>query len=220
MQAFVRYSRPLLAVAGLITATISVSAFDDRDDSSQAKQIRKGFEIAPVPLNMQGKQPALVGLGSYLVNTTGNCNDCHTSSPANEYASGGTPWFGQYPKRVNPAAYLLGGRNFAAFPFVSRNLTPDKKGEPAGLTLPEFMNVMKTGKDPDTWHPTCTPTTTSHCVAPPTDGSLLQIMPWPKYQDLTDRELIAIYAYLSAIPCLEGDPGNPAGTDTQGHRCQ
>ena len=37
------------------------------DDGEQSK-IRIGFEIAPVPLNLAGKDRALVGLGSYIVN--------------------------------------------------------------------------------------------------------------------------------------------------------
>ena len=53
--------------------------------------------IAPVPLNLRGKNPALVGLGSYLVNAVGGCNDCHTNPP---YATGGDPHLGQ-PKVVN-----------------------------------------------------------------------------------------------------------------------
>ena len=44
-------------------------------------------------------------------------------------------------------------------------------------------------------------------------------MPWPIYANMNDHDLRAIYEYLSAIPCLEGDPGNPAGADTHGHRC-
>jgi hypothetical protein len=35
-------------------------------------------------------------------------------------------------------------------------------------------------------------------------------MPWPNFQNLTDRQLEAIYTFLSAIPCLEGGPGEPA----------
>ena len=35
-------------------------------------------------------------------------------------------------------------------------------------------------------------------------GPLLQVMPWAGYQNMTDRELEAIYAYLQAIPCVEG----------------
>ena len=35
-------------------------------------------------------------------------------------------------------------------------------------------------------------------VGPPTP--LLQVMPWPTYHSMTDRQLKAIYAYLSAVP--------------------
>jgi len=35
---------------------------------------------------------------------------------------------------------------------------------------------------------------------------LLQVMPWPVYQDLTDRDLRAIYEYLRAIPHAEPVP--------------
>lgn len=44
--------------------------------AGELSQIPRGYEIAPVPLNFKGEDWALVGLGSYLVNSTG-CNDCH-----------------------------------------------------------------------------------------------------------------------------------------------
>jgi hypothetical protein len=31
-------------------------------------------------------------------------------------------------------------------------------------------------------------------------GRLLQVMPWPTFQNLTDRDLLAIYTYLSTLP--------------------
>src|SRR5262249_3755823 len=158
------------ALGGLLGTALSVAAFNDRGNPSEEKQIRIGFEIAPVPLNMEGKQPDLVGLGSYIVNTIGNCNDCHTTSPANEYATGGVPFLGQHQKKVNPAAYLAGGRLFGAYPYAARNLTPTKEGLPAGLSEQEFLNAMKTGVDPDKWPPTCTQGVTDHCAAAPIDG--------------------------------------------------
>ena len=36
----------------------------------------------------------------------------------------------------------------------------------------------------------------------PADLSLLQIMPWPVYGKMSDRELQAMYEYLRAIPCV------------------
>jgi hypothetical protein len=41
---------------------------------------------------------------------------------------------------------------------------------------------------------------------------LLQVMPWPVYRNMTDRDLRAIYEYLRAIPCVEGDPGISGAT--------
>jgi hypothetical protein len=81
-------------------------------------------------------------------------------------------------------------------PFVSRNLTPDEYGRPAGLTLEELIEVIRTGEDEDHLPP----------HVPSEENDLLQVMPWPVYQGMTDRDLRAIYEYLSAIPSLEGGP--------------
>jgi hypothetical protein len=139
-------------------------------------RILKGFQIAPVPLNLQGKNRALVGLGSYIVNAQGGCNDCHTAPP---YQTGGDPYQGQ-AEVINTAHYLAGGTPFGSV--TSRNITPDSTGRPAGLTREEFIQVMRTGRDPDQ------------------SDSILQVMPWPVYGKMTDRDLAAIYEYLRAIP--------------------
>jgi hypothetical protein len=211
-------------LAGAMVFTLPGRADDDGGDGNESR-VKQGFKIAPVSLNLRGKNRALVGYGSYLVNAVSECNGCHSQGPQSEYAAGGNPYFNQHPTRLNPAVYLGGGRDFGPIPapgfadIVSRNLTPDKSGKPAGMSLQEFMTVIRTGEDMDKWHPTCSGAPDGHCVPLPFDGSLLQVMPWPAYKDMTDIELRAIYEYLSAIPCLEGDPGNPAGSDTQGKRC-
>jgi len=156
------------------------------DDSSQ---IQRGFQIAPVPLDLTGKNRGLVGLGSYIVNAQGGCNDCHTHP---SYAEGGDPFLGQ-PKQVNAAQYLTGGRQFG--PFTSRNLTPDPAtGRPADLTFAQFLEVMRKGTDFEQRHPQISP--------------LLQVMPWPVYGDMTDHDLRAVYEYLSSIPSRPDNP-NP-----------
>jgi hypothetical protein len=43
----------------------------------------------------------------------------------------------------------------------------------------------------------------------PFNGDLLQIMPWPTFRNVSDRDLLASYEYLSAIPCIEG-PAAPS----------
>jgi len=65
--------------------------------------------------------------------------------------------------------------------------------------------IMRTGIDPDHAHPQF--------------GLYLQVMPWPAFQNMTDHDLRAIYEYLSAIPCVEGDPGLPNPRPV-GTRCQ
>lgn len=207
---------------GLIGATVFVFAPKAQGGQSEItdSRIQVGFSAAPVPLNMNGKNPALVGLGSYLVNVSGDCNGCHSAGPKTQFAPGHNPYFGQ-TEMVNPKTYLGGGRDFGALipgsaHIISRNLTPDKTGLPeGGASFEEFVHTMRTGMDPDNLHPTCTGAPDASCVPPPFDGSLLQIMPWPDFGKLTDHDLRAIYEYLSAVPCVQGNyPGEPVD------RCQ
>ena len=123
------------ALAGILAGSSGVRA-DEQEPDSTDPRVQRGFEIAPVPLNLAAKDRALVGLGSYLVNATADCNGCHTASPQVEFAAGGNPYFGQ-PKVVNPSTYLGGGQDFGPLipgtpHIVSRNLTPDKTGKPEG----------------------------------------------------------------------------------------
>lgn len=148
-------------------------------------RIQRGFEIAPVPLDLQGKNRAMVGLGSYIVNAVASCNDCH-SCPS--FAPGHNPYAGGDGK-INSANYLAGGVPFG--PFTSRNITPDSTGMPAGLTAEEFVSVIRTGHDPDN------------------PGQLLFVMPWPILRNMTDRDLLSVYEYLRSIPHAE--PGECGG---------
>lgn len=157
-------------------------------------RVTRGMDIAPVPLNLSGLNPALVGTGSYIVNAQGACTDCHTAPP---YAPGGNPFLGE-AEAANVSAYLAGGAAFD--PFTSRNLTPNGAGRPAGLTLDQFMAVMHTGVDIKNAHPSL--------------GPLLQVMPWPVYRKMSDFELRAIYEYLRAIPCI-ATPTRPTRCNPQ-----
>jgi hypothetical protein len=178
--------RAVRAIAFAAAATLSLSAAGESGDEHHQSQVKRGFEIVPagVSLNLAGKNRALVGLGSYIVNS-GGCNDCHTRP---SYAPGGDPFKGE-PEMVNAAQYLSGGGVFG--PFVSANLTPDHAGRPAGLTLQGFFSVMRKGHNPND---------------PP--GSIVQVMPWPVFGKKTDHDLTAIYEYLRSIPPLPNNP-NP-----------
>ena len=154
-------------------------------------RVERGFEIAPVTLNLEGKDRELVGLGSYLVNAVAGCNHCHDEGPQTQFLPGGNPYFGE-PTRINPATYLGGGRDFGPLlptpgspHIVSRNLTPDKTGLPVGgRPFSEFLQTARTGVDLDHIHPPCSSTVTDNCLPPPFDGNLLQIMPWPTHTNM------------------------------------
>ena len=114
-------------------------AVDALDDSSLAcvtsyvhERAPIGLQITPVALDLAGKsqkQVDQIGYGSYLVNATAACTDCHTP-PGAPFMSGGLP----FP--LDAAGHVV----------FSRNLTPDAN---TGMQLTEaqFIESMRTGKD-------------------------------------------------------------------------
>ena len=175
-----------LGLAAAVLAAVSVSAHDNdndkgRNDSYGEHLVKRGYALVPpgVKLNLQGKNRVLVGLGSYVVNTSG-CIDCH-SHPS--YSPGGDPFLGQ-PEVINAPEYLSGGRQFGP-KLTAPNITPDYAGRPAGLTRQQFIQTLRTGHNPKD---------------PP--GEILQVMPWPTFGKKSDVDLAAMYEYLRAIPSL------------------
>ena len=208
---------------------------DAGQDESQMSQtgLTEAANIG-IQLNITSQDPTLVGLGSYMVNVASACNVCH--SPVFLFTAfkepSGNPYFlppfFSGKKQADPTVYLGGAQDFGPPPsttppstahIISRNLTPDKNGLPAGHTLQEFQQIIKTGVDLDHAHLNCgVPGATANCVGVPVNGALLQVMPWAFFQSLTNRQLTAIYTYLTTIPCLEGYPGDP--NPPSGFRCK
>jgi hypothetical protein len=144
-----------------------------------------GLSIAPVLLDLRGKNAELVGLGSYIVKAQSGCNDCHNNGT--QYLPGGNPFLGQ-PKRVDAAGYLQGGA--VVFGLTAPPILPELGTNPplpAGRTYRQFVQEMRRGINPD-------------------DGHILQVMPWPDFQDMTEDDLRAIYEYLSALPPIPPAP--------------
>jgi hypothetical protein len=208
-----------IIAAGLMNSSRMVRAQDD--EVGEEARIHSGLAIAPVPLDLDGKDPDLVGLGSYWVNAVGDCNGCHSAGPATEYITPtGNPYLLSPPfagtQKINPATYLGGGQDFGPFPgppfpsiphLYSRNLTPDHTGLPeGGHTFEQFRDIMRHGTDFDHLHQNCTagPGNPPNCLVAPFNGDLLQVMPWPTFQNMTDHDLRAIYEYLKAVPCNPG----------------
>jgi hypothetical protein len=198
-----------MAFAGLFSGVTLISNLPVRGDDNERNrngqgredegelEVQQGLSIAPVKLNLKDKDIELVGLGSYIVNAQGGCNDCHTCP---SYAPGHNPFPAPFgvsgDGQINSKNYMAGGIAFgpppAAGGVISANLTPDATGKPGGLTLEQFENALRTGHDPlDPMH------------------GLLAVMPWPYFRFMTGRDLDAIYTYLSAIPAAT--PGSCTG---------
>jgi len=178
-----------LLLSFVLLAMASVRAHDD-DDRDRDSRIRQGFQISPVPLNFRRDRREQVGLGSYLVNAVGGCNDCHTCP---SFAPGHNPYGppfgppGGGDGKINSRNYLAGGTVFNPPGVTSANLTPDRVSHlpEQGHTFAEFKHLIRTGHDPDE------------------NNRILQVMPWPVYRNMTDDDLRAIYEFLRAIPPAE-----------------
>src|SRR4051812_41429395 len=96
----------LIACMALLTPGAAKSAAAGREAEDEERHdggVAQGFAIAPVPLNISHpRDKRWVGLGSYLVNAVGSCNDCHTFP---NYTAGHNPFLGQ-PEQINTSVYL------------------------------------------------------------------------------------------------------------------
>lgn len=191
------------------------------DESSLVEQ---GFAIAPVPLNLTGKDHGLVGLGSYLVNAIGDCNGCHSSgSPTSlfiyPYLAGFNPYFGQSEK-LDPSVYLNGGAFFgmvgtptgplgyAGPAIITRNLTPNYLGVPeGGNTLAQFKMIIKHGLDVDGIHPSCT-------------AAQIGIINKPPNGVTTIAELEPLVSYCIPGGVINGGPLGPFDNEPNGSLLQ
>ena len=173
----------------------------DDDDS----RVQAGFAYVRGPgitLDFKKKDRKLVGLGSYLVNAVGGCNDCHTAPP---FTQDPFDRLGVRPNRSTTtvtwlAVHRFGPPGITGTP-VSRDITPWEDGKPAGLSLRQFLHVIKTGEDPDN------------------PGMVLQVMPWPVYQAMNDDDLTAICRRpCSAIPAITANTCQPAERVSAGEK--
>ena len=105
----------VIAVTILLSTSPSVQAQNEVNNSEE-QLVHIGYAIAPVPLNLEGKKPDLVGLGSFIVNAQADCNGCHTAGgpPNFNYANNGNPYFlsQSVGTKTDPTTYLAGGSPF------------------------------------------------------------------------------------------------------------
>jgi len=176
--------KAFIVVVGLLIAFASSTALAADSDNLDA-----ALKLAPVTLKYDAKDRAAVARGSYLANAVGGCVSCHTMPT---FEKGGDPFKGETEK-LNTKNYLAGGKCFG--PIKSPNITPDDKGLPAGLTLAQFIESIRTGK--------------VHMMEDgkkPDLNDIQKVMPWPEFRNMTDEDLGAVYTYLAATP--HADPSN------------
>ncbi|HLX37504.1 MAG TPA: hypothetical protein VKR29_06860 [Candidatus Binataceae bacterium] len=197
--------RTLLALTLTISLLPAAAAAAPNSDNISASQVTEGFRISPIPeasLTFKRGQRGLVGLGSYIVNGQADCSGCH-SYPQFLAAAPGSPFTGPSQSTTtvlsanyNTTHYLAGGQCFG--PFMARNITPTSGTNlPDGLSETNFITMMRTGEDieceSNMSDPIC-------AIEPGAPHAPLQVMPWPAFHNMTDRDLKAVYAYLSALP--------------------
>ena len=229
IQSLAKTAGAVITMVAIVLAVMSIRApraHANANDDDYRIQI--GFKIAPVPLNLEGRDRTKVGLGSYLVNAVGDCNGCHTSGSAPlglyPYVTGHNPYFNQ-PDKIDPTVYLAGGTPFgtvgtATGPngysgpvIISRNLTPDKNGRPeGGHTLDEFRQIFRHGTDFDHIHPTCTPdqlTDINNGVTPPPvcipTGPVVYDAAGDTYNNVPDGDLLQVMPWPTFSNMSDGD---------------
>ena len=143
---------------------------------------------APTPISSQTPDKAMVERGAYLVRITG-CHDCHSPKvegmvPDLSRALSGRPQTTSLPTPATTEVHASPDLTAWQGPWgytVASNLTPDPAtGLGSRYNEASFITTMRTGKKPNGTQ-----------IQPP--------MPSDVYQNMTDDDLKAIFAYLRTI---------------------
>jgi hypothetical protein len=158
----------VIALVGPLSTSPTVRA-QDNGNSGEEQLVRIGYAIAPVPLNLEGKNRDLVGLGSFIVNAQGDCNGCHTADgpPNFNYANNGNPYFLNQPlgTKTDPTTYLAGGTPFGQAVPSSASVG----GFPSG-SIPSSYPPNGYPIDPTTGFPYAGPVIVSRNLTPDKNG--------------------------------------------------
>jgi hypothetical protein len=157
-----------IALVGQLSTSPTVRA-QNNGISDEEQLVRIGYAIAPVPLNLEGKNRDLVGLGSFIVNAQGDCNGCHTAGgpPNFNYANEGNPYFLNQPlgTKTDPTTYLAGGTPFGQAVPSSASVG----GFPSG-SIPSSYPPNGYPSDPTTGFPYAGPVIVSRNLTPDKNG--------------------------------------------------
>lgn len=201
-----RAARRAAATSGLALVSACALVFAQAADAADAGTATTATTAAAA--NTAAKPSALsakAARGKYLVSTAG-CHDCHTPwhmgpkgpEPDMSRALSGHPEQLQMPPAPvlqEPWLSATGATNTSfAGPWgtsFTANLTPDVDTGLGRWTVRDFMQTFRTGKR----------TGRGRAILPP--------MPIPVYNNFTDADLEAIYAYLRTIPPVKNRVPEP-----------
>jgi hypothetical protein len=118
--------KPIFALTMVVAAGILIgsqygrAANDNNGAQDEKEMIQIGLATAAstgISLKITNQDPDLVGLGSYIVNVTSDCNLCHSPTfITSSFTQNGNPYL--LPpiysghKMVDPTVYLGGNQNF------------------------------------------------------------------------------------------------------------
>jgi hypothetical protein len=163
-----------------------------RDTDRARPNVERGLAIQPLAqpdLSHHHGVRERFGRGSYLVNAVAACSGCHTN-----------PDRDRVTLQINTEAYLSGGGMFLPPPplqvalhearAASANLSGMTLGffHEEGSTFERFKDVIRSGTHAD--------------ENPP--RPLAWPMPWPRFRDMLDEDLFAVYTYTSRVPVRTG----------------
>lgn len=158
----------LIGLLGKWSKSSAVQA-QDSGSSDETQLIQIGYAISPVPLNLEGKNRDLVGLGSFIVNAQGDCNGCHTGGgpPNFNYANYGNPYFLNHSlgTKTDPATFLAGGSPFGPAVPSSSSVGGFPSGSIPATYPPDGYPI-----DPTTGFPYAGPVIISRNLTPDKNG--------------------------------------------------
>lgn len=184
----------LAAIIGLLVAVFLLLLVTGRS------RFNETYEIEVSPITLPSDEAALAR-GEHLVSAVAHCAYCHGEGLAGDIVAeggpegsivapnltGGAGGIGadytteDWVRTLRHGAELAGGQACGDCP-TGPNLTPG--GELRGWTQDDFVTDLRTGTTP-------------------TGRQLSEFMPWQYFQNMTDTELAALWAYLQSQPARE-----------------
>jgi hypothetical protein len=176
------------------------------DDGKDRDNILRGLAIQHVRIDdgdfeaLSPEEQKLYGRGSYIVNATHACGECHTNGGLTGRGTSNAWFDGSRDDnlKVHTEGNLAGGKVFPGlFPGVARVMSANLLGPGNGIfssttyTFTEFLMAMTSGTHK-------LPNGVRIPIAPP--------MPWDTIRNLETDDLLSLYVYLTHAPRSDVDP--------------